>query len=79
MKVKKINEKLELENSNDVVLQGCHNDCAEYFNKTYADYLFLKRNGIKVDKYSYQANVDAATLLGKYCYKDMTPKTCAFW
>lgn len=80
MKVKKINDKLELENQIDIELQGCHDDCTEYFNKSSGNYLFLARAGFKVDGTAKVSEIQKIyKLFGFYCYRMKTPKTTAWW
>jgi len=80
MKIKKIENMLDIEEQFDVELQGCLNDCTEYFCKTSGNYLLLKKAGFRVD--GNISNADrrkALELFGFYCYKEMTPKTSIFF
>lgn len=80
MKVTKINEKVELRNNADVELQGCSNDCTEYKNKGYGDYLHLKGLGINVESSFTTADVrQALSIYGSFCYRFISPKTCIYW
>jgi len=78
MKIKKIENMLDIEEQFDVELQGCLNDCKEYFCKTSGNYLVLKRAGFRVDG-SKADRREALALFGFYCYKEMTPKTSIFF
>lgn len=79
MKIEKINEQLPLEEQFDVELEGCQNDCKEYFAKGSADYEFLKRNGAKVDGTASVAEIrQIKEVFGFYCYRMLTPKTSIY-
>lgn len=79
MKIKKIENMLDIEEQFDVELQGCLNDCKEYFCKTYGNYLLLKKAGFRVDGNSNADRRLAKELFGFYCYKEMTPKRSFFF
>lgn len=79
MKIKKIENMLDIEEQFDVELQACHNDCKEYFNKTRAGYSFLKRAGCKVDGNATVAEIrEILNVFGFYCYRLLTPKTSIY-
>ena len=42
MKIKKIQKKLNLQNSNNVKLQGCYDDCTEYLQNTVQIYNMIR-------------------------------------
>lgn len=79
MNIKIINNQIDLEEQFDVELQGCSNDCKEYFAKTKQDYQKLHNAGYKVDG---TATVDEIRFIkekeGFYCYRLLTPKTSIY-
>lgn len=81
MKVNKINEKVELGNLNDVTLQGCYDDCTEYFQKTKANYnAIVTATGLKPNGNESPAEIrEIKELADYYCYKKKTAKTCIYW
>ena len=80
MKIKKIQKKLNLQNSNSVKLQGCYDDCTEYKQKTSADYNLIHAAGYPADgKDSAAVIAEIYKIFGVYCYKTQTSKTCEFW
>ena len=80
MKINKIEDKIQLEQFNDVELQGCYTDCTEYFQKAKGDWLLLKRGGCTPDGSESVAEIrEIKNAFGFYCYKKKTPKTCIYF
>ncbi len=78
MKIKRITDQLVIRE--EVELQGCHNDCTEYFNKTRDIAELERRAGFDIsNNISYKDKVECARRFGYYCYKSKTPKTCMLW
>lgn len=78
MKINKITEQLKI--GEEVELQGCENDCTEYFNKTRDIAELERRGGFNIDnKLTTKDRVECVRLFGYYCYRRKTPKTCMFW
>ncbi|MBD5555120.1 MAG: hypothetical protein HDQ95_07215 [Roseburia sp.] len=80
MKIKKIQKKLNLQNSNNVKLQGCYDDCTEYFQNTADDYNRIHAAGYPADgKDSAAVIAEIYKIFGVYCYKTQTVKTTYLW
>ena len=80
MKINKIEDKIQLEQFNDVELQSCWDDCTEYKLKTKGDWLILKRAGWPTDGKESIAEIrEIKSIFGFYCYKTKTPKSCIYF
>lgn len=79
MKIKKIKNQINLEEQFDVELQGCSNDCKEYFAKTKETYQRLRNAGYKVDGTATIEEIEFIREQEKcYCYRLLTPKTSIY-
>ena len=80
MKINKIEDKIQLEQFNDVELQGCYTDCVEYFQKTKGDWNILKNAGYPTNGKESIAQIrEIKNIFGFYCYRKNTPKTCIYF
>ena len=79
MKIKKIKDMIDIENQFDVELQGCLNDCKEYYSKTQSDYEYLASHGCKVDGTATVEEIrDIKDQYGFYCYRLLTAKNSSY-
>ena len=80
MKIKKIQKKLNLQNSNNVKLQGCYDDCTEILQNTATDYSAIHAAGYPADGSEGAAvRAEIFKIFGVYCYKAQTSKYSLYW
>ena len=80
MKIKKIQKKLNLQNTNNVKLQGCYDDCTEYLQNTVQIYNLIHAAGYPADgSDGAAARAEIFKLFGAYCYKTQTVKKTYLW
>ncbi len=79
MKINKINDQLRI--ADEVELQGCSDDCIEYYGKNRDIIELEKRGGWKADPHKDSASAirEAKRQFGYYCWLQKTPKTCIYW
>lgn len=79
MKIEKIKDKINIEEQCEVELQGCADDCKEYYLKTKGDYETLAKAGCKVDGTASPQEIrEIKDTFGYYCYRLLTPKTSIY-
>lgn len=83
MKVKKLVNKIDLDDQFDVELQGCYDDCTDYYGKTSFEVNLLEGQGFNATEPSTsdtQRGLQAARDLGiSWCYRLYSSKTATYW
>ncbi len=80
MEIKKIRDRIEPKGQFDVELQGCLDDCTEYFGKYLSDWRRIASQGYKADGSETQEQMaEIKKIFGVYCFQKKTAKDTSLW